>query len=320
MIHRAFQILLARPLLHGARCVLVAAILLCPGLTAAQDTQGGNTEAPAPQRLQTPMSDKDVRRLFDQGNALFRSALEKAQTDKAGSVSLFRDAAAAWRTIALDGHIHNARLEMNIANASLLAGDVPRAIAAFRRGQALDPSDLPIRNGLTAARRAAGTEGLSPGSTPAPSDIASQGGVRGTLHRIGALLADSARRTLLYLPERGLLWIAAASYLIGMAAAGLRTMGSRRLPRWCAAALLTVALLSAAPLVARDMAAEPEGVIIAPGLSARSGPADLYDRAFKEPLQPGLEVQIEERRSDWLRVHLADGREAWVPAHGVEPI
>lgn len=272
-------------------------------------------------RPEPGLSGAGARKLFEQGNEMFRSALEKAGTDKAAAAALFRDAAAAWRTIALTGGVHNAGLETNIANASLLAGDLPRAIAAFRRAQALDPFDATIRDGLRAARRAAGTEAMAPGAaTVAASDTESKGGVRDAVGGVGAAISGAARRALLYLPERGLLWVAGVTYVLAFLFSGARLLGLGRIARWVPVCLLATAMLSSGPLMARDLAATPEGVIVSSKVVARNGPAELYDPAFKEPLAAGIEVRIEERRGEWIRVRLGDGRAAWIRVADVEPI
>lgn len=293
---------------------------------AASFATGTPAEAREPLRdivtpqVATSPSRSDLQRLFEQGNQLFRSGLEQAKTDKSASATDFRDAAAAWRTVAETGGIHNARLETNIANASLLAGDVPRAIAAFRRAQAIDPLDTTIRNGLAAARRAAGTETLAPGANALRTDAAIETGFRGTLRRISDAATDTGRSALVYLPERALFWTATLSYLAAFTLAGARLLHRRRIPAWAPAGVLTIAILCAAPLIARDLSAEPEGVVIAPGQFARNGPADLYEPAFKEPLAPGLEVRIEERRQGWARIRLHDGRAAWIEERALEPL
>ncbi len=94
-------------------------------------------------------------RVFNQGCASFRAGV--GASDRSAASTAFREAAAAWRALSLHAGIHNAHLEMNIANAEVLSGDAPHAIAAFRRALALDPRSAPIRDGLAAARRAAGT-------------------------------------------------------------------------------------------------------------------------------------------------------------------
>jgi hypothetical protein len=263
---------------------------------------------------------QEVESLFSQGNQFFRTGLEKAKADKAASEAAFRDAAAAWRAIAVDGNIHNAKLEGNIANASLLAGDVPRAIAAFRRAQALDPFDPAFRGGLSAARRTIGTESLSGTSPLTDSKEDSSGGLSGTWRSITTFLSYAAKQTLLYLPERILLLAGGVLYVGAFTLATLRFAGRRSIRPWWAPAALVACILAVGPLVAREWYSPQEGVIVAANIVARNGPAELYDPAFKEPLTPGIELRVDEQRQGWLHVRLHDGRTAWVPAQSVERI
>ncbi len=282
----------------------------------APSEKGG--PAPAAREVPVSPSGSDVQRLFESGNEAFRAGLAKAKTDRGAAEALFRDAAGAWRAVAKSG-IHNVRLETNIANASLLGGDLPRAIAAYRRAQAIDPLDADVRGGLLAARRAAGTEALAPGAAPA-GPAADEGGVLGTVKRIGSFLASSARRTEAYFPSR-LLMLAVCVLYVGAFVAGIAKMTiARRIPVWIPVLMLLAGLLSAGPLVARELGtrAEREAVIVQPNVLGRNGPADLYDPAFKEPLRAGLEVRIEETRAGWAKIRLADGRSAWVRESGLE--
>ena len=91
--------------------------------------------------METESSRERVEARFAEGNREFAAGLELAGKDAAAARERFAKAAAAWRTIVIDGGIRNAALERNIGNASLLAGDAPRAIAAFRRAQSVDPRD-----------------------------------------------------------------------------------------------------------------------------------------------------------------------------------
>ena len=61
-----------------------------------------------------------------------------------------------------------------------------------------------------------------------------------------------------------------------------------------------------------------EGVVITEEIYARKGPGYAYASAFLDPIHDGLEVQILEIRSDWLRARLADGSECWLPQATVQ--
>ena len=56
-----------------------------------------------------------------------------------------------------------------------------------------------------------------------------------------------------------------------------------------------------------------DGVVIAGEVFGRKGPAYTYEAAFNEPLHDGLEFHVNDRRSEWLQIELADGRLCWIP-------
>ncbi len=270
----------------------------------------------------------EAERLFTHAGEVFEQGLEKAKTDYTGAESLFRETAAAWRRVAEGLDVQNARLETNIGNASLLGGDAPAAIIAYRRALELDPQAEGARDGLAAARRAAGTQTLAPGA-PVGGDAQTSGaeaegagGVRGTVRQVGGVLAAGGEYVSRHLPSRMLLWVAGVSYVVFFALAMVRVVGSgKRVRPWMVGVVGGVCVLSATPLVLREMGgATAEGVVTQTGVVARNGPAELYDAAFKEPLRAGLEVRVEETRGSWAKVRIADGRSAWVPVESVRRI
>lgn len=311
-------------------CVLAAALLHAAHAMDAPTLQPAPKSAPAlslPQPASTespkqPLSKAELQNLFTKGNELFRDAFEKAKTDRPASESMFREAAAAWRTVASQGNIHNVQLETNIANASMFANDLPRAIAAYRRAQQIDPLNTDVRAGLAAARRAAGTEALASGTPQTDSASKTVGGFTGTVSQIFGFLQSSAARTSLYLPPRLLFWTTCTLYLAAFAVGIARVLRFNRIQLWAPALLLVLGMLAASPLLARETLHRHmhDAVVIQPNTVARNGPAELYDAAFKEPLRSGLEARIEEVRSGWAKIRLADGRVAWVPETSLETL
>ena len=58
--------------------------------------------------------------------------------------------------------------------------------------------------------------------------------------------------------------------------------------------------------------ARSDGVVTVPESVARSADSVHSEAAFSQPLPSGTELRILDERDDWLRVSLANGREAWV--------
>src|SRR5512140_2017272 len=76
---------------------------------------------------------------FDAACASFRHALDLSAKDPKASSAAALEAAAGFRELAESGGIRNHRLEINLGNASLLAGDLGRAVLAYRRAQEIEP-------------------------------------------------------------------------------------------------------------------------------------------------------------------------------------
>jgi hypothetical protein len=202
----------------------------------------------------------------------------------------------------------------------MLAGDAPRAIAAFRRALSLDPGDPAASAGLAAARRAAGTEAYAPGAPSEPSTGDPVGGWRGALRSVSRVAGGVLDGALAVVPPPWWLWAAATLHVGGWSLAIARARGIGRVRRWMPIAALATAVVAASPLIATDVRRwrSPQAVVVAPGVTARQGPAEMYDPSFKETLTPGLEVTIGEERGEWSMIRLHDGRSAWVRSTSLE--
>jgi SH3-like domain-containing protein len=64
-------------------------------------------------------------------------------------------------------------------------------------------------------------------------------------------------------------------------------------------------------------AARYDAVVVAREVVARSADSIHAPARFARPLPTGTEVEILESRDEWLRIALANGREAWVRASSV---
>lgn len=290
-----------------------AALVLLALLGASMVPNGAQGAETPPSHLSRP----ELEKLFDSGNALFRSGVELYKSDRAAAESKFREAAGAWREVARAGNINNADLENDIANASVFAGDMPNAILAYRRSLAIDPTSKKAEQGLAAARRSAGTEALLLGS---PAKEENVGGLRGALAAIGGFVRSAADHASGFVSLRALLVIGAACYVLFFIGASLRVLGIRKVHGMVLGTVLLCAILSALPIVVREVnnSGRAEAVVLAANVIARNGPAEMYDPAFKEPLRPGLEVRVEERRGDWSKIRLRDGRSAWIRTESLE--
>ena len=64
----------------------------------------------------------------------------------------------------------------------------------------------------------------------------------------------------------------------------------------------------------------PEGVITAMDVVVQKGPGTGYQRQFEQPLQPGVEFTLRERRGEWWRIELADDKSGWIEAERADLI
>lgn len=275
-----------------AQIALVLVIAACSA--SAARAQVGNLDG-----SRAPGTAPDAA--YAQGAERFERGLTLAKGDAAQAQSLFREAAATWRSLAHDWGIRSAELESNIGNAFALAQDPARAIAAYRRALRLDPTDRVAQAGLAAM-----------------------------LARCG--IADHERRVSLL--EQALTWLAvrhrpwlvwgfAGTYAAGWTVLLLRQRGARWPSRGMGVGLLLASAKLIAPVIGHEVlyGASDEAVVVTPGTIARQGPSDgAYEPAFKEPVHAGLTVHVQERRGEWSRVALPDGRGAWLPASSLEAI
>ena len=60
----------------------------------------------------------------------------------------------------------------------------------------------------------------------------------------------------------------------------------------------------------------PRAIVIKEEIVVKDAPIEESDNLFE--VHEGIQIKLVERRGDWLRVVLRDGREGWIPADSVE--
>jgi hypothetical protein len=187
-------------------------------------------------------------------------------------------------------------LQFTLGNARFLSGDLPHAIAAYRRGLALDPADAKLRAALAYAREQV--------QYPPGPDLV-------------ALLRPERDLWPPWLSLRYLGVYAFALYFAGCLAATRWRMTRRR--RWFVAAGVMLAV-AAVPAVgtgvewwrARRDAAEPI-VVVARDVPLRAGNGPEYPPRLDAPLPRGCEVRQLFERGGWVQVETGGGAVGWVP-------
>lgn len=209
----------------------------------------------------------------------------------------FRRAQRLFRQVIEEQRVENADLYVNLGNAALQAEQIGSAIHAYRRALSIDPGHGRGRRNLGHARQ------LLPDWVPRPGSQT----LLDTFFFWHQMLSRSAR--------------ALAASLCFAAAAVLWAVAIRWKRPWARSASLLPAIvwLGLAGYLLAGGTAE-EAVVTAPQVWARAADSAGAPARFAEPLPGGTEVKILERRGDWVRIGLADGRDAWVRASGLSAV
>lgn len=222
----------------------------------------------------------------------FDAAQNLLSTNPDRARQLFRSAAQRYEAIIASG-VRNGPIEYNLGNAYLQAGDIGRAILHYRRAERLIPGDPLLADNLRVARSRRVTEIKA-------SD-------RSVLLRSVFFLhygtTTDARAKL-----------ALVAYVLGWVLLGVRLLVRRRwLSVWAVVSLAVAGSLLVSVQVDRwkDRHA-PEGVIVSHDVTVYKGPGEGYQRQFVQPLQPGVEFTLRERRGGWSFIELPDGQSGWI--------
>ncbi|MEK6675214.1 MAG: SH3 domain-containing protein [Planctomycetota bacterium] len=213
---------------------------------------------------------------------------------------LFQSAASRFAAIAQSG-IVNGRLEYNLGNAYLQAGDVGRGILHYRRAERILPRDPLLADNLVTARKRC----LTP---------------------IAQTRRSAVMRSLLFWHfetswmER--LHAALGAYLGIWTVLTVRNFISRRSVTILATGLALVTVILGASLGSEQWLERnvPEGVVTSMDVVVYRGPGTGYQRQFEQPLQPGVEFTIRERRANWWHLTLPDGQSGWIDEQTAELI
>jgi Tetratricopeptide repeat/Bacterial SH3 domain len=223
---------------------------------------------------------QEINAAFDAANRLYEQGK-------------YPEAAAAYEKLVHAGKV-SAAVFYNMGNAWFKARQIGRAILAYRRAEALAPRDPDVRANLQFARN----QVQGPAWTPTRMDSALR---RLTLNEWTLLTAVPAWLLLLA--------IAAGQFRPGLKPL-LRSLGS-------VLGVLTVAFLTLAILDWHVTKQSAAAVVIAPEAVVRRGPFEESPAAFT--VHDGAELQISDRKDDWLEVTAGPRRAGWVRRQAVLP-
>ncbi len=199
----------------------------------------------------------------------------------------FSDAASAYEQILQTGAQSSALL-FNYANAEFKAGNLGKAIAAYRQAEQLSPRDSEIRANLGFVRNQV------QGATIRESRW--QGWLGQLTLNEWTLLAAGA------------FWLT----FILLAARQIRPALGAKLKRATSFfAILTVLSGAALALQAANHFSKATAVVISAEATARSGPFDEAQSAFTA--HDGAELSVLDRHDNWIQVTDGSGKIGWLP-------
>lgn len=215
----------------------------------------------------------DAINLFETGNKLYEERK-------------FAEAATAYEKVLDSGQISTA-LYFNLGNAFFKSSQTGRAILAYRRAALLTPRDPDIRANLQFARNQVEGPTLRPSTWQRALSTLS-------LHEWTVLSAAGLWLTLVLLAVAQLRPALRAALRTSTFAAGGAT--------FLLAACLFLSLSSS--VAARTV------VIIAKNVTVRNGPLEESQSAFSA--HDGAELQVLDRKDDWLQVSDGTRRIGWL--------
>ena len=176
----------------------------------------------------------------------------------------------------------------NLGNAYAMAGDKPRALAAYRQAVPYMPSNPHLQDNIQSVGGKEQTRPLFENlffwqnwiSFPNKALIATVLSVLTTLTLLAYFVFG--KRPILYI---GIVFV-----------------------------LLTACVFVSAHYDYHRFVQTQHGVITESKVVARKGDADTYAPALTQPLTAGVEFTVAQKRGDWILINLDDSHEGWIPA------
>ncbi|MCC7086202.1 MAG: hypothetical protein IT427_14460 [Pirellulales bacterium] len=226
-----------------------------------------------------------------EAEAAFDRGVKLQPTDPVSAKDAFAEAAQKYQLLA-DSHSPSGPLFFNLANAYLQSGQVGPAIANYWRAEKWRPGDERVAAGLHAARTLAGT----------PSDVPA------------ADLSTNVKQWNQAIPLGARIWAGTAAWILvwTIFALALRWPNRRWRLAWIPA--LVVSLLAAASIGYQRYSSRgnSHGVVTADEAIVRHGNGAGFAPQFSQPLPAGTEFAVKDRRGQWSKIVLPDGRSGWI--------
>jgi tetratricopeptide (TPR) repeat protein len=228
--------------------------------------------------------------LLAQANSAFARALERAEV--AAAQDHYQRALTSYEQLLAAG-IENAKLYYNVGNIYFHLNDLGRAIANYRRGLRLEPSNPRLQANLRYALSLR-VDKIEPS------------------HR-----ASMLPQILFWhdaLPLGTQFSLAVGSFVLAWACALVRLFWQRPVLGWLLGGLVCccVLLSSSALFVHLQHTTRQHGVIVSDGVEVRKGNGESYALQLSQPLHRGTEFVVQEERGAWLALRLDNGVSGWI--------
>jgi tetratricopeptide (TPR) repeat protein len=230
----------------------------------------------------------------------YDQAVSVALEDPVQARAQYRKAAAGFSALQ-DAGLNNPGLDYNLGNVYFRLGELGRAIRHYRRAERSAPNDPALVANLRYAR-----DRVEP-------QIAPSGERRLARQLLFWHYATSAAQRF---------WALAVFSVVGWLLMIVWLVWRRRPLAVLGLVCVVFALAAGGSLLWQiyDQTRYPHAVIVGAETLLRLGRGENTDLALKQPLGPGVEFRIIDRRGDWVEVRLANGQTGWLPAERVSRI
>jgi tetratricopeptide (TPR) repeat protein len=239
-----------------------------------------------------PLSPDQLAALQIEAEAAFDRGVVLQVTEPVESKDAFALAAQKYQLLA-DAQPESGMLYFNLANSYLHSGQVGPAIANYLRAEKLLPGDGRVEAGLQAARTLAGTQKQEPKSE----------GVATSLGHWNQAIPLGSR-----------MWTGIVAWIVLWSAIAAAMFWPSRRWRFVWAPALVVALITGASVAYQRYTSNAiaTGVVTVAQATVRQGNGDAFGPQFSQPLTAGTEFAVLDRRAEWTKIALPDGRSGWL--------
>ena len=294
---------------HMAGLVLLAFLpWMQVNSVVAEESVSQGQEAPVQQVLE--LSEIQQSLILQEANELYQQAQTVAADDAADAMSLFGRAASKYQML-IDAGIENASLYQNAGNANLQSGHLGQAIANYRRGLKLNPSNRQLQSNLNFAQNRIH-------SVDQESEKNTEGERQSVVTRGGQVLSLITG----WIGSATIFWSLAIASLCFWSLMIMRSLGYRHAAlRWGLATSLPV-LLACAALSFSNVEANADhvGIVVADQVELRAGDGKGFEVLASQTLLEGQEVKVITNRGGWRKVQTNDGHTGWLEAKAIEDI